>query len=252
MWRRSGGADRAAGRKVRRVGAACAVFLASTGAAQTGSPRTAPPALEAPPPPPPGSVAGTILLLGADGVSQPGANAVVWLPGVTPAARPAPRMASKAKRFSPHLQVVPRGGSVVFPNLDRIYHNVFSTTAGQGFDLGLYRNGASRQHRFERSGLVTVYCNIHPQMVGFVRVVDGAWAETDAAGAFRIADVPPARYRVKAWHERGGEHEISTVVRSAQRSNVRLVLDATRYRRQPHKNKHGQDYPPATLDDDRY
>ena len=102
------------------------------------------------------------------------------------------------------------------------------------------------------SGLVTVYCNIHPQMVGFVRVVDGAWAVTDENGAFRIAGVPPGRQRVKVWQEKGGEREVSTTVRSRQRSDVRFLLDASRYRVQPHKNKLGQDYPPATLDDDRY
>jgi hypothetical protein len=31
-----------------------------------------------------------------------------------------------------------------------------------------------------------------------------------------------------------------------------LVLDASAYREQPHKNKYGEDYPPATTDADRY
>jgi hypothetical protein len=33
---------------------------------------------------------------------------------------------------------------------------------------------------------------------------------------------------------------------------VQVTLDASRFRQAFHKNKHGQDYPPATLDDDRY
>jgi plastocyanin len=197
-------------------------------------------------------VAGRIEITNSTGEQQPAANAVVWLPGIPGEAGAAPRMASKNKRFAPHVQVVRRGGSIVFPNLDRIYHNVFSTTAGQGFDLGLYRNGATRERRFEKAGVVTVYCNIHPQMVGFVRVVDGVWALTDENGAFRIAGVPPGRHRVRVWHEKGGERDVTTTVRSLQRAEVRLLLDASRYRLQPHKNKHGQDYPPATLDDDRY
>ena len=55
-------------------------------------------------------------------------------------------------------------------------------------------------------GLVRVYCNIHPQMVGFVMVVDSAFAAvTGRDGAFRFDNVPPGSYVVKAWNEEGGE-----------------------------------------------
>jgi plastocyanin len=219
------------------------------------TPPSATPALPvaAPPPPPPGAISGQLVLLGTDGKTTAAADAVVWVPDLPPRAPAAPpSMASKAKSFAPHVVAVERGGTVFFPNLDRIYHNVFSSTAGQAFDLGLYRNGASRNHRFDAPGLVAVYCNIHAKMAGYVRVVDGAWTMTDAAGLFRISEVAPGRHTVHVWHERAGEREVATLVHPARTADVRLTLDASRFRLLGHRNKHGQDYPPATLDDDRY
>ena len=225
-----------------------AVVLGGLAAAVAAQEQTSPA-----PPAVAGEISGHVLLLGSDGKTSPAAEAVVWVPdlGTREPATPS-AMASKAKSFSPHVVVVPRGGTVVFANLDRIYHNVFSATAGQAFDLGLYRNNESRSHRFEAPGLVTVYCNIHPKMAGYVRVVEGAWAMTDAAGVFRIPDVTAGRHTVHIWHERGGEREVAAHVHPAAAADVQVTLDASRFQPALHKNKHGQDYPPATLDDDRY
>jgi plastocyanin len=221
--------------------------------ASAAAPPPPPPQGSPAPPAPPGEISGQVSLLATDGKTVPAADAVVWVPDL-PTREPAapPGMASKAKSFAPHVVVVPRGGTVVFANLDRIYHNVFSTTAGQAFDLGLYRNGTSRSHRFDVPGLVAVYCNIHPKMAGYVRVVEGAWCITDSAGAFRIPDVASGRHSVHLWHERGGEREVVAQVLPAKTAEVQVTLDASRFRPALHKNKHGQDYPPATLDDDRY
>ena len=220
------------------------------------------PAPAAPPPPPPaparpppavaGVVAGVIDLL-AGTVRSPAAQAVVWLPGVpSTEGEPPPELASEGKRFAPHVLAVPVGATVDFPNRDSIYHNVFSTTPGRSFDLGLYRAGASRQYRFNAAGLVHIYCNIHAQMAAFVRVVDGAWTLTREDGSFRIENVPAGARQVSIWHERGGERELTTFVRGGKVADIRVVLDASEFKPASHKNKHGQEYPPATLDDDRY
>jgi plastocyanin len=231
-------------------------FAATVAAQVAPAPVAAPTAAEdiaAPAPPAAGEISGRVSLLGSDGKTVPAADAVVWVPDLAPREAPAPTgMASKDKTFAPHVVVVPRGGTVAFANLDRIYHNVFSATAGQAFDHGLYRNGASRSHRFEVPGLVTVYCNIHPKMAGYVRVVEGAWCLADASGTFRIPDAASGRHTVHVWHERAGEREVVAQVRPAKTVEVQVTLDASRFRQAFHKNKHGQDYPPATLDDDRY
>jgi len=199
-------------------------------------------------------VAGRVELRGKDGTLTPAAGAVLWIPGVAAPApsAAAPVMASKDKRFEPHVVAVPRRSTVVFPNLDKIFHNVFSRSGGNEFDLGLYRGGKSKDYQFASPGLVRIYCNIHSEMAAYVMVLDGAaYAVADEAGRFRIAGLPDGRRDVHVWHERAGE-STAPVDLSGRPAALELVLDASGYREQPHKNKYGEDYPPATHDADRY
>ena len=203
---------------------------------------------------PTGTVAGEVLLLLSNRTTSPGAEAVVWLPGAPVPALPARfELAQQDKRFVPHVLPVRAGTTVAFPNLDRIYHNVFSVTPGHEFDLGLYHRGTAKSQRFGGSGVVQVYCNIHSQMAANVVVVDdGAFTTSGADGRFELRGVPAGAFPLHVWHERGGDDERPVVVRAGAVTTVQVVLDASKYRPQPHKNKHGRDYPPVALDDDRY
>lgn len=197
---------------------------------------------------------GTVELQAAGGEKTPAAGSIVWIPGL-PGARtgPAPSMSSAQKRFAPHVIAVRQGTTVTFPNLDKVFHNVFSRTVGSEFDLGLYRNGASRSVRFNKPGLVRVYCNIHPDMAGYVHVLDGAaFTTTDEAGAFRLTGLPPGARTVQVWNEKGGEKQFPVELEAGRRRTLNMVLDGSGYRRVQHKNKFGREYPPVTRDVDRY
>ena len=203
-----------------------------------------------------GSVSGTVTLSTAGVPRRDSSGAVIWLEGLhRPGARSAPAiMKSEGKRFTPRVLAVPRSAAVEFPNADPIYHNVFSVSGSNRFDLGLYRSGASRTKAFAEPGLVQVYCNIHPQMVGYVMVVDSdSFAVTGRDGAFRFRGVPAGEYELKAWHEEGGETRLALTVRADTDMPVAVTIDVSRFRFVPHKNKYGKDYPPqASGDDDRY
>jgi plastocyanin len=171
-------------------------------------------------------------------------DAVVWVDG--PKTRPRPASASvamKGKSFVPRVVVVPVGGSVEFPNGDPVFHNVFSVSGENRFDLDLYKKPNSRSWTFKAPGLVRVYCNIHPQMSAFVLVRDNPyWARVAEDGSFAIEGVPAGEWTVKAWHERGGEAERPASVPAEGDVLVALALDASRFKRAPHKNKFGKDY----------
>jgi plastocyanin len=200
----------------------------------------------------PAILVGKIVLAGSPPTALAG---VVWIPGLDghATAVAAPQMESRDKRFAPHVVAIPKGAVVAFPNVDPIYHNVFSLSPGNSFDLGLYRKGAARSVIFKNTGLVRVYCNIHPEMVGYVMVVDSStYAVAGTDGSFKIAGIPPGRHTVRVWTEAGGE--TSNVLEFAAGREIVWdpTLDASQYRPLPHKNKHGQSYPPATQDVDRY
>jgi hypothetical protein len=161
-------------------------------------------------------------------------------------------MTSRGKRFDPHVVAIGKGATVAFPNVDRIYHNVFSLSPGNAFDLGLFRKGAERSVKFANPGLVSIYCNIHPEMAGFVFVVDGAFALTGEDGGYRITDIPPGRHGVRVWSERGGEASTELEFVAGRATTWETSLDGSSFRPLRHKNKLGKDYPPATQDVDRY
>ena len=204
-----------------------------------------------------GLVAGRVVLLRSGTELPDASNAVVWIEATHGGGGPAlsgGTMKSEQKKFAPRVVVVRRDATVQFPNADSIYHNAFSVSGANRFDLGLYRSGASREKKFGEPGLVRVYCNIHPQMVGFVMIVDSDFAAvTGADGSFRFEGVPPGNHVVKVWHEEGGEKETAVAVQAGADAPMTIRLDITGFRPAAHKNKYGKDYPPgAGADDERY
>ena len=111
-------------------------------------------------------------------------------------------MDQRNETFVPHVLAITTGTTVDFPNSDRFYHNVFSLSKTQSFDLGRYAAGHSRQVRFDRPGIVRVFCEIHSHMNAYILVFSHPFfALTDAEGRYRIENVPPGTYDVIAWNE---------------------------------------------------
>jgi plastocyanin len=150
------------------------------------------------------NVSGTVL---GGGMIGPG-GAVLWLKrtdGVTPAVRPLRRpkvVGQKDKVFIPRVVAVPVGSKVDFRNDDPYYHNVFSLSAAEKFDTGLYASGLAYTQTFNKPGPVELLCNIHASMVGYVVVVDTPYyTQPRGNGTFSIRAVPPGRYELSVWHE---------------------------------------------------
>ncbi len=192
-----------------------------------------------------GTVQGKVAVLEKDG--RPAvdlADAVVWVEG--PKARVRASAATvnmKSKAFVPRVTVVAVGGSVEFPNQDSIFHNVFSVSGENRFDLQLYKKPKSGTKLFEHPGMVRIYCNIHPQMSGYVLVRDNPfWARVGQDGSFSIENVPAGSWVLKAWHERSGESAQNLQVPETGATTAAFQLDASKFKRAPHKNKFGKDY----------
>ena len=83
-----------------------------------------------------------------------------------------------------------------FPNSDPTYHNVFSLSKTQRFDLGRYAAGRSKAVRFDQPGIVRVFCDIHSHMSAFILVFAHRYfAVTDEDGRYRIDNVPRKLFR---------------------------------------------------------
>jgi plastocyanin len=107
------------------------------------------------------------------------------------------------REFVPYVTVVQTGTSVAFPNRDPILHHVYSFSPAKPFEIKLYSGKSPREITFDRAGVVTLGCNIHDWMVGYIVVVSTPFfGRTDSEGRARIADLPAGRYAVHAWHPR--------------------------------------------------
>ena len=112
------------------------------------------------------------------------------------------RMDQRNERFVPHVLAIVAGTWVDFPNDDKTYHNVFSLSKTQEFNLGRYAAGHSKAVRFENPGIVRVFCEIHSHMSAFILVfAHRFFAVTDDDGRYRIDGVPPGTYTVVVWNE---------------------------------------------------
>jgi plastocyanin len=178
---------------------------------------------------------------------------VVWLEPLNGEPLPVPqgvkaRMVQKDKTFTPHVLAIPVGATVDFPNFDPIFHNAFSNYDGQLFDVGLYPPGTSRSVRFNRPGIVRVFCNIHASMSAVIAVLATPHFEsTQKNGNFEIRDVPPGEYRLKVFHERATITTLSALSRNITVGNSGLAVppiavSESGYLVVPHTNKFGQDY----------
>jgi plastocyanin len=111
-------------------------------------------------------------------------------------------MDQRNETFVPHVLAITTGTTVDFPNSDSFYHNVFSLSKTKAFDLGRYAAGNSRPIRFDRPGIVRVFCDIHAHMNAYILVFGHPFfAMTDRDGRYRIENVPPGTYGVIAWNE---------------------------------------------------
>src|SRR5688500_1379402 len=104
-------------------------------------------------------------------------HVVVYLRDARPQAVKPMRVAVRQvnESFTPRVVAVTIGSEVEFPNDDPIYHNVFSLSRAKNFNLGRYPKGDSRRVRFDRPGVVKVFCEIHSHMSATVMVFDHPW-----------------------------------------------------------------------------
>jgi len=109
------------------------------------------------------------------------------------------------RKFLPDMVVVPVGSTVSFPNLDAIFHNIFSLSKPRSFDLGNYPKGETRTVTFPVPGIVYVYCHLHPNMSASIVISPTKWAvRAGEDGRFVLPSVPPGKYTVVAWHKAAG------------------------------------------------
>lgn len=135
-------------------------------------------------------------------------------------------IAQKDGSFIPRITPVVVGTVVEWPNLDDIYHNVFSMSETTPFDLGLYKKSEqAKRVKFEHRGRVDVFCSIHTKMNCVVLVLPNPWfTRADARGRFTLENIPAGTYTLTGWHERLPTRKVQVTVPESGVISVSFVL----------------------------
>jgi hemoglobin len=159
-----------------------------------------------------GSLAGNLKI---DGKAPPGLGVIMLTPvkggGKKRVAKPH-ILEQRGKEFAPHVMAIPVGSTVSFPNFDPIYHNVFSISKPKAFDLGMYKNGETREMKFDKPGIVRLGCNLHAAMSAYLIVVAAPhYVVVGKDGTFTFKALKPGKYKVQVWIEYAGDPMTSEV-----------------------------------------
>jgi hypothetical protein len=174
-----------------------------------------------------GKVTGKVTIKVKGKVKKDLSNAVVYLEGVVGERKPppAPKIWQRNKQFAPGVVAVVKGQSIEFPNDDAMFHNVFSLSKAARFDLGLYKSGDTKAVTFKRAGVVDVYCNIHPQMLAKIIVLENPYFfQTQADGQFSIEGVPAGTYSIVGWQANGEPWKGTVTVAEGATARVDIAL----------------------------
>ena len=164
--------------------------------------------------------AGDLTVQVRDGSGQPVRDAVITVhPNSGLPAGPirfpwALRISQEDLQFNPYVLIVPVGGTVSFPNLDRVRHHVYSFSRGNRFEIELYGRDQTRSHVFSAPGVAALGCSIHDQMLAYVKVVDTPWAaRTGPTGDVVVTGIPAGGATLRVWHPRltSRGNEVATI-----------------------------------------
>jgi len=198
-----------------------------------------------------GRVEGRVRLT-TNGEPRPDASGViVYLTGFVepPLKGKPPELVQHDRHFEPPLLAITAGQEVAFPNGDPFFHNVFSVSPGQRFDLGQYKTGETKTRLFPEPGPVEVYCNIHPEMAATILVLPNRrFATTTADGSFAIDGIPAGTWTIYAYDRLSSapvKAEVTVTAGAATAVDFTVAQTRTTFK---HKNKYGEEY----RDPDKY
>lgn len=160
------------------------------------------------------------------------ANVVVWIDGIERGARPTARrlvLDQRGCRFTPRIASATVGTSLVLTSSDATLHTTHARMGDRSlFNVALPVKGMRVTRRVERAGVVRIGCEAgHTWMRGWLHVFDHPYhAVTGSDGRFELPSLPPGRHRLRAWHERLGEHTATVDVAAGQTATADFRLRA--------------------------
>jgi plastocyanin len=152
------------------------------------------------------------------------ANAVASAPGAKGASKAKAVIDQHGCKFVPHV-VVMQPGEIEIKNSDDILHNIHTySTANPSINKAQPKFKKVMTEKLEKPEFVKVTCDVHSWMLGWVAVVPGVAAATDANGVAKLENVPAGKQKIEVWHETLGKQEKEVDVKAGQTTKVSFEM----------------------------
>lgn len=133
------------------------------------------------------------------------ANVVVYIYAAGDAAAALGRAVFEQEgcEYKTHVLAVHTGQEIQIVNDDSIAHNIHPLAkVNREWNRMQPAGTPPFSYSYDNEEFIPVKCNIHPWMHGYFAVLKTShFAVTGNDGVFRLPDLPPGKYTVKAWHE---------------------------------------------------
>lgn len=149
------------------------------------------------------------------------------VPGKYTAPKKHVQLDQKFLQFTTRVLPVLKGTTVDFTNNDPVYHNVFTNSQLNKFDLGRKKKGETVSVKMTQSEVpVKVYCEVHAAMKAFILVLDNPFfAKVGPGQTFRIGGIPPGTYTMVAWHDYWEPVEQKVTIKKGKTTEADVTLD---------------------------
>jgi hypothetical protein len=127
--------------------------------------------------------------------------------------------------YKPRVVGARVGQTLRVRNGDNLLHNVHSdSTKGNAFNFAEPVKGMQRDITLKDEEMLRIGCDVHRWMTAWVGIVSHPYfAVSDGSGMFTIANVPPGKRTITAWHESFGTLTKSVEVKAGQAATVDFV-----------------------------
>lgn len=117
--------------------------------------------------------------------------------------------------YTPHVQGIQVGQSLIIKNTDPTLHNVHALPAANTeFNQGQPQGMPEFEKTFDKPEVMIRFkCDVHPWMTAYVGVLPHPfYAVSGEDGSFSIPNLPPGNYTLEAWHEALGAQTLDIEV----------------------------------------
>ncbi|TQV86416.1 hypothetical protein [Aliikangiella coralliicola] len=145
-----------------------------------------------------------------DGNDSPIEGLVIFLTPITsagsdskisPAQKSIIEIAQLNKKFKPYIKVIRKGQTVKFINKDDISHHIYSLSNSKKFAFKLKAEQMPELVKFDKTGAVSMGCNIHDWMSGHLLIVDTPYYTfTNSTGIAQFNIEKSNEYWINIWH----------------------------------------------------